>query len=567
MTCVRLHRALSALLVLLLATLPRIARGDPVPGGAAETILAGGALAVCSDLAQRACRASLPGERRVPMYRLDRIGVERAADPGLWAASGAPALTEVAAWLAGLVVGDRDDPLDAAALEARLAADRGGSPSPWSRMTDAERSAVRSALEIPRVGANGERLRERVDLMQTRERGGIAVLEAFVTAARERAAAAPPRIAIVTASASDPMEPVDFYEAAFTALGAEAHWWPVDAAMARARFPERDCAALDSYRLTELGIAGRERIYPDLASQAAAFCRADDGGLPEVHGVFFTGGDQWRLRRAFIDADDAPNPWLLALREAHAAGRVVVGGTSAGAAVQSGAAMLSNGSVAAAIEGRVANAAPPEPGCGRAARCPPGLGEDALTLWPAGGLGLARGAIVDTHFSERARELRLLVAMSVTGAFLGYGVDEGSALRIREWSDRREVDAIGARGGWVFARRAGGEALVAWYLAPGARLVIDAGTMRLEGIGDEQRVRRPRARIPHDALAPGALRDAAARLAWRCGRAIRMTAGDRVATLGCIDGATRAWVGRNGLAGVGPLRLSLSSDAAMENVP
>ncbi|MCX8115997.1 MAG: hypothetical protein N3D71_13140, partial [Burkholderiaceae bacterium] len=42
-----------------------------------------------------------------------------------------------------------------------------------------------------------------------------------------------------------------FYEAVFTALGAEARWWPVDAAMARARFPERDCGVLDAHRLAQ----------------------------------------------------------------------------------------------------------------------------------------------------------------------------------------------------------------------------------------------------------------------------------------------------------------------------
>lgn len=283
--------------------------------------------------------------------------------------------------------------------------------------------------------------------------------------------------------------------------------------------------------------------------------------------MFFAGGDQWRLRRAFVDGDDQPNPWLQALREAHAAGRVVVGGTSAGAAVQSGAAMLSNGSVAAAVAGRVAASPPPEPGCARGGRCPDGLEEDALSWWPAGGLGLAREAIVDTHFSERSRELRLLVAMAATGAGFGYGADETSALRIRDWPERREIDAIGARGGWVFQRRGGGEAVDAWYLAPGARLVIERGAARLDAVDGGPRMRRPKAPIPDDALAPGALRDAAARLAWRCGRAIRMRAGDRVATIGCIDGATRAWVGDNGVAGVGPLRLSLSPLPGTENEP
>ncbi len=101
-----------------------------------------------------------------------------------------------------------------------------------------------------------------------------------------------------------------------------------------------------AHRLERLRLARREAVYPDLAAEQLAFCRAASDSLPPVHGVFFAGGDQWRLRQAFVDPRDAANPWLQALRAAHAAGRVVVGGTSAGAAVQSGAWMLGNGSVA-----------------------------------------------------------------------------------------------------------------------------------------------------------------------------------------------------------------------------
>lgn len=537
------------------------AAGDARTGHPAETILAGGALAICADLAPRACVEPLAGGRGPARYRLDADGLARAADPRLWTAPDAPQPAEVAHWLARRVAADDGEPVDAATVEARLAAaEEGAARSLWPRLTDGERATVLAALEMPLVDPDGVRVRERADPARSRERGGVAVLEAFVAAARARAGGVTPRIAIVTASAIDPMEPVDFYESVFAALGAEARWWPIDAAMARARFPERDCGALESHRLAALGIAGRAQVYPDLATRAAAFCAEDDGGLPDVHGVFFAGGDQWRLRRAFIDADDRPNPWLAALRAAHAAGRVVVGGTSAGAAVQSGAAMLSNGSVAAAAEGRSAMAPPPEPGCARAGRCRPGLDEDALTLWPAGGLGLANAAIVDTHFSERARELRLLVAMAATGAAWGYGVDETSALRVREWPDRREIDALGAHGGWVF-RRLADDAVEAWYLAPGARLVIRGDAVAWAGLDAAARPPRPAVVAPSDALAPGALRAAAARLAWRCGRPIGLAAGERRATLACLAGATEAGLGTNGRASVGPLRLALGPRA------
>lgn len=554
-------------LVGLLLGSPAVAAA-PDSGPAIEIVLAGGALAICSDLSPRACREAPVAGRGPPLYRLDPLGVARASDPRLWGASGGPTSEAVSRWLGSIVAADGGDRLTRAAVIPLLErkADGDTRASPWSSMTDAEQDGLLSALEIPQLDRDGKRLRERADPRASREPGGLVVLEAFVAAARERAGGAMPRVLVVTASAFDPMEPVDFYESALAALGAEGRWWPVDAAMAVARFPERDCEALPALRMAELGLAGREQVYPDLAVRAEEFCESDDASLGGVHGVFFAGGDQWRLLRAFVDARGKPNAWLLALRAAHARGAIVVGGTSAGAAVQSGAAMLTNGSVSAAIEGRVTREPPPDPGCARAGRCPPGLGEDALGLWIDGGLGLAPEAIVDTHFSERARELRLLVAMDAAEAEWGYGADETSALRLRELGGARAIDALGAQGGWVFRRATDGTVL-AWYLSPGVRLLIEQEAVRLDGIDGRAQPRRPKAPIPSDALEPGALRAAAARLAWRCGRALRLVAGAGTATIECIDGATGSWVGNNGVAGVGPLRLSLRTAEASGSKP
>jgi cyanophycinase len=545
------------------------AHGAPTRAGAEdarpspETILAGGALAICSDLAPRACREAPVAGRQPSRYRLDADGIARVGDARVWNDSAAVTVEALVRWLKDVAAEADPGLLSAAAITTLFESQPQDTreANPWRSMTDAEQGTLLSALEVPQLGGDGVRLLERADPRGSREPGGVAVLEAFVASARERAGGATPSILVVTASAFDPMEPVDFYESAFQQLGAEARWWPVDVAMARARFPERDCAALPALRMRELGLAGRERVYPDLAARAAAFCATDEATLDGVHGVFFAGGDQWRLREAFFDAAGRPNAWLLALRAAHDRRAIVVGGTSAGAAVQSGAAMLTNGSVAAALEGRVSRRPPPEPGCARGERCPPGLAEDDLGLWMGGGLGLARDAIVDTHFSERARELRLLVAMDEAEAEWGYGADETSALRLRAVGDGRLIDALGARGGWVF-RRAGPRVVLAWYLAPGGSLFVVGDGMFMVGVKERERPRRPKAPIPSDALEPGALRAAAARLAWRCGRSIRMVAGARAATIGCIEGVTKAWTGDNGVAGVGPLRLELSAAEA-----
>lgn len=548
-----------------------------------ELFLAGGSLAICSDLAQRACTEDPGGERVPARFAIDEEGIARASDPALWAASGAPEPAVIASLLhkARIALGARAlDPagLDAGTLQDTFAATcladnctDTDARRPWSIMLDAERDALLAALERPTAATGEARARERAHPGRSRVDGGVHVLRAFVAAARARGAERP-LIAVVTASAFDPMEPVDFYLSLFEALGASASWWPADAALAAARFEAGECAALPRLRVERLKLTQRERVYPDLAAAQDAYCRSG-ATMPEVDAVFFAGGDQWRLREAFFDAGGKPNAWLLALREGYGSGRVVVGGTSAGSAVHSGAWMLSNGSVEAAVRGAIRAVRPPEPGCARGRRCG-AAGEDDLTLWPAGGLGLAAGAIVDTHFSERARELRLLLAMQAAGAHWGYGADETSALHMRESGTRREISALGEHGGWVFERAPGQGSLSAraWYLAPGATLVIDgAGTQLRVEEPARRAARRPApagsaALNPGSAFESGALRTLAQRLALRCGAPRVITAGAARAQLACAEGHVD-WRGPKALDGVGPMELRILPRPPLDPMP
>ncbi len=296
------------------------------------------------------------------------------------------------------------------------------------------------------------------------------------------------------ASAFDPFDPVDFYLDALRQAGAEVEWWPVDAALAAAVFERRDCAALPALRLDMLALPGRGRIYPDLVAQQQRACEDPEVliALPaRVQGVFFSGGDQWRLRRAFFDRDDRPNPWLQALRDAAAKGDVVIGGTSAGSAVQSSGPMITSGTTEEALKHGAIASPPPVPGCTRSGDCIGGLDEDAFTYWPAGGLGLAPDMSVDTHFSERARELRLLRLLADTGTRFGIGIDETSALHLRWRNDGNsdgfiEIRALGASGGWVFDATTecveGVRNAQAHYIAPGTSLRWNRNGIAADGI-------------------------------------------------------------------------------------
>ena len=546
------------------------AAAPPEPGPVRELFLAGGALAVCSDAAPRACRTPAATVRAAPAYRLHAAGIAAAGTASLWTANGAPrpgaitSMLEAAQGTLGARARARDG-VPGDVLEAALLA---GGGSTWSSLLDSERLALLAALEVPGAQVDGQRLRERADPAASAVAGGVAVLQAFVDAARVRAGGRP-RIAVVTASAFDPMEPVDFYRSLFEALGADARWWPVDAAVAAARFEVGDCDALARLRLERLRLARREAVFPDLAAEQLAFCRLSGDALADVHGVFFAGGDQWRLRQAFFDAGQRPNPWLAGLRAGYASGRLVVGGTSAGAAVQSASWMLTNGNVAEAVALPHTVQPPPEPGCDRGGRCD-GAPEAVLALWPQGGLGLARDAIVDTHFSERARELRLLRAMQTASAAWGYGADETSALHVREVSGRREIRALGERGGWVLHRPAGtpDDTALAWYLVPGATLVIEGDLLRLVLDAGARDARRHDAAPSASAFESGALRALAQTLAVRCEGTRRLSAGKAGASLHCQPD-TRGWRGPGALDGVGPLKLRLQSarDQATEVPP
>ncbi len=120
--------------------------------------------------------------------------------------------------------------------------------------------------------------------------------------------------------------------------------------------------------------------------------------VEEATGVFFTGGDQTKIVD-FIKGtrlDDA-------IHARHAAG-IVVGGTSAGAAMMpdemiTGGASVSNPSV------------------------------DAVRMGP--GMGFLPGIVIDQHFAQRGRLGRLLAALVQQPALLGLGIDEDTAILVK----------------------------------------------------------------------------------------------------------------------------------------
>ena len=127
--------------------------------------------------------------------------------------------------------------------------------------------------------------------------------------------------------------------------------------------------------------------------------QANDSGvaaaLAGATGVFFTGGDQQRITTVIggTRADSA----LQALLQA---GAIVLGGTSAGAAMMS-ATMIIGGDA-------------------------PGVAATSVRTGP--GLEFLPGVLIDMHFAERGRLNRLLSAVALYPHELGLGIDEDTAI-------------------------------------------------------------------------------------------------------------------------------------------
>jgi cyanophycinase len=157
----------------------------------------------------------------------------------------------------------------------------------------------------------------------------------------------------------------------------------------------------------------KERKYDRLFAKLGA-ASVFEAGITERHdaerpelleaakratGVFFTGGDQLRLTSTV-----AGTPFDDIVRDRLWRDRLVVGGTSAGAA-----AMSSTMVIRGASEGSVRR------------------GDIAL----APGLGLWRDVFIDTHFAQRGRVNRILTVLSQNPDIIGIGIDEDTAIELQ----------------------------------------------------------------------------------------------------------------------------------------
>lgn len=316
-------------------------------------------------------------------------------------------------------------------------------------LSDARFSAALSLLEDgPAAGQT--RAMEQVRLNESKNSDSVAVMQRFFSMAQARIESQTDqavRIVFSTASSHDSFEAVDFYQQLFEQLGAQAEWLPLDRSVAKARAEGR-CHELELVRAELTGLQRRDEVYPDLAERQQRFCGDSQAAIrliESAHGLFFNGGDQSFTRAAWFDGEHA-SAELQLLRQRFVDGEIAVGGTSAGTAVQAAVstAMISNGGARQALFKPAVAGPPPAPGCARDNSCGD-LDAEQMSYQPDGGLGLFDHGLIDTHFSERVRELRMLMLAAQTGQSQAWGVDETTALVV---AGEGPVAVVGAAGAW-----------------------------------------------------------------------------------------------------------------------
>src|SRR4051812_29668627 len=132
--------------------------------------------------------------------------------------------------------------------------------------------------------------------------------------------------------------------------------------------------------------------------------------LHRATGIFLTGGNQLKLSTVI-----AGTPFADAIVEARARG-VVIGGTSAGASIQSSH-MVAFG--------------------------PGGSTPKQRMTQVAAGLGLVENCVIDQHFAQRNRYGRLLMIVAQSPQLLGLGVDEDTAAVISRTDEGERLRVVG----------------------------------------------------------------------------------------------------------------------------
>lgn len=353
--------------------------------------------------------------------------------------------------------------------------------------------------------------REEVNLRENKSTKVAQIYTDFVTQANLKRASSDEhlKIGVLTTSSRDAFASADFYQAAFEnaarlVLPNEkviVEWIPLDESVSYAIQMKQKgfdlCKQLDSLKAQRL-VFNRQVAFPSKSKLQAEICEKPDSLIAtfqSLHGLFINGGDQSKTLNTLVAQDGKDTRWLTIVKTKLRQNSLILGGTSAGTAVQAGGIfnyrqipMISSGdSEVAFIRGGFALPPPPF-GCEKDKNCPHGLLEDDLTFNPRGGLGTFTLGITDTHFSERDREARLALLSMQTKTRFGFGVDEATALFVAQGNNDTQMKIVGEGGVFItdvqngiYKTQAGKNQIVglSHYLTDGDSIQFDSQTQEL----------------------------------------------------------------------------------------
>ncbi|MCW3172148.1 cyanophycinase [Shewanella subflava] len=358
-------------------------------------------------------------------------------------------------------------------------------------LTDQQYYALLDLLEQEQHSTDGSPLQEQVMLDATTKPYGPAIyrlftLQALLKKQQRNPDATRPLIGIVTASARDPFESISFYSSAFEQAGADVIWLPLDAAL-QAGIHHNQCDKLPLLRQQLQGNTDKARLYLEHTQLQQRLCESPDNfyqQLEHIDGLFLNGGDQSLTLSAWLTPDKKPSKALVLIKNRLANKQIVIGGTSAGTAVMTAVNMITGGTSEGAMQHGVFSAKPPSERC-EINHCDGKTPATAVTYRAEGGLGFFPFGIMDTHFSERARQIRLLMLTASTESEMGFGVDENTALLVN-LADKH-LSVIGEHGVWVIEQTQASKdnrgkinfSGVSHYLTSGSQADIDDSHWRL----------------------------------------------------------------------------------------
>ena len=333
----------------------------------------------------------------------------------------------------------------------------------YSALTERERQFVLDQLQVLDAAENGrgskaKRKKAYADLSHTKDGFTVEIYQKVVELAQQVAGTQrKPRILLVTAAERDPFASVDIYTNLFEEAGAEVSWLALNAAYQAAQHTlvndKTSCEQMPQYLAALHGTYQRERVYPDLMQQQMAFCKAGTEGAVEqlrrADAVFITGTDPSLALQAFRQPDGTATAELKQIESMLGAGQIIVAADAGGAIALSGGSyqgkktpMLTNGDSYNAIQFGAFDLPAPEAGCDNDQSCSNGLAENHLTFNGQGGLGLFPWGVLDTQFSERSRQGRLIRLQHDTQTRYGFGIDENTALLVSLSKDETAPEAV-----------------------------------------------------------------------------------------------------------------------------